>query len=484
VGTQGVGLCKAGTQTCNPQGTAYGPCAGEVTPKPENCATAADEDCNGSAPPCVGSLLWAKGFGGLGDQEGNTVRVDAAGNVFLGGYTAGPIDFGCGTIGATATYDTPLIVKFDAAGNCLWNKLFPISGMGSTDQVKALAVDAAGNIFVTLTFFGGVDLGGGMLVAAGQSDVAVARFDPNGNYVWAKQFGNASPQNSTSLGLDSQGNVIVAGRFNGAIDFGGGALTAVGGTDVFVAKLSPMGAHLWSQRFGDGANQVAQALAVDGSDNVLIAGSAGGSIDFGGGALVSAGLSDAFVAKLSPTGAHLWSKMYGDAQDQSANAVIADAQGNVLVTGSFNGGPVDFGGTILTSQAVSDAFVVKLDAAGNHLWSKAIGGPNNQNTFAIGADASGNVLVAGLLDGSADFGAGVKTSAGGGDIFIAKYDPAGAYLWEHDYGDATLQFPRALTIDAAGDVIVTGLTNGLVDFGAGALCGNGGEDIFLVKLGP
>src|SRR6185312_1249362 len=63
-GTQGVGVCKAGTQVCNPQGTGYGACAGQVLPSPENCATAADEDCDGAAPPCSGTALWAKGFGG------------------------------------------------------------------------------------------------------------------------------------------------------------------------------------------------------------------------------------------------------------------------------------------------------------------------------------------------------------------------------------------------------------------------------------
>ena len=92
-------------------------------------------------------------------------------------------------------------------------------------------------------------------------------------------------------------NVLVTGFFQGTVDFGGGALSSAGNSDVFLAKYDAAGAHLWSQRFGDTGVDVGRAIAVDGAGNVLVTGILRGTVDFGGGPLTSAGLSDIFVAK-------------------------------------------------------------------------------------------------------------------------------------------------------------------------------------------
>lgn len=97
------------------------------------------------------------------------------------------------------------------------------------------------------------------------------------------------------------GNVLVAGFFKGAADFGGGPLASAGGADVFLAKLAPTGEHVWSKRFGDGSDQVVAAIASDVTGAVLVGGYFAGGIDFGGGLLLAeSAMSDAFVAKFSP----------------------------------------------------------------------------------------------------------------------------------------------------------------------------------------
>ena len=118
------------------------------------------------------------------------------------------------------------------------------------------------------------------------------------------------------------------------------------------------GKHLWSKCFGDGSDQYAIAVAVDASRNLIVAGYFEGTLDFGGGVLTSAGANDIFVAKFGSDGAHLWSKRFGDGSDQAASAVAVDASGNVIVTGVFRG-TVDFGGGGLTSAGVEDIFVAK-----------------------------------------------------------------------------------------------------------------------------
>src|SRR5262249_55883266 len=144
-----------------------------------------------------------------------------------------------------------------------------------------------------------------------------------------------------------------------------------------------------------------------------------GSADFGCGPLTSIDV-DIFVAKLdAKDGACQWAKRFGDAGDQEGVSVAVDGMGNVLVTGIFRDS-VDFGGGALPSAGGSDIFVAKLDANGNHLWSKAFGDLNDQRAFGVAVDSTANVVITGNIKGSVDFGGGVLPSAGGSDIFVAK----------------------------------------------------------------
>jgi hypothetical protein len=201
------------------------------------------------------------------------------------------------------------------------------------------------------------------------------------------------------------------------VDFGGGPLTSGGGYDGFVAKLDPAGNHLWSKGVGDARGHV----TTDAAGNVLVGGAFEGSVDFGGGPLVSAGGYDVFVAKLDPAGNHLWSKHFGEGGQQACDGVATDASGNVLVIGDFNG-PLDFGGGPLANAGFDDVFVAKFDPTGNHLWSKRFGDWSEEEGHGVATDAAGNALVTGVFEGTVDFGGGPLTSAGGHDVFVAKLE--------------------------------------------------------------
>jgi hypothetical protein len=416
------------------------------------------------------------------------VAVDSEGNVIVGGYSDGPIDFGCGLL-QTAAGDTPVLFKLDPAGNCLWSRAFTVPQTGASDQVRTLAVDVTGDIYVAVTFYGSVDLGGGTMTAVGQSDIAVAKYDADGNYQWALQYGDAGIQIAFGIALDPSGNVLVVGAYTGALDFGGGALTASGGLDGFIAKLTPAGAYVWAHAYGSSGNHEILAVASDPSGNVLVTGENLSTMDFGCGALTSAGLSDVFIAKLTPAGACLWSKGYGDSANQTGNGIASNANGDVIATGLVDG-TMEFDGTSSTSYtslAGDDAWVLALDPSGKYLWSATVGGPDNQNGLGVSVDSAGNVLMAGVLAGSAVVGGQTLTSVSDSeDILVVKYDPGGNLLWAHTYGDPSLQFARIGAFDAEGNVALTGVTNGPIDFGFGTapVAGFGGEDIFVFKLGP
>jgi Beta-propeller repeat len=438
-------------------------------------------------PGCTGAFDWAKAFGGAGAEQSNAVAADSFGNVFVGGFFNSTMDLGCGPI-SPGSGDTPFLAKLDPNGNCLWSHGYTVSlPAGTTSQIRGVATDAAGNVYVTGLFFGTLNLGGGVLTSTGQNDLFVAKFDPSGAHVWSENFGDVSVQTARSIAVDGAGHVLVAGDFAGTIKFlPAGQISTSGGLDAFVIAFDNTGQPLWGKAFGDGADQTAQAVAADASGNVLVTGKFGGVVDFGGGPLSTAGLNDVFVVELDKQGNYVWSKRFGTAGDDGGAGIAADPTGNVLVTGYFSDNPISFGGASLPNQGGQDAFLAELDPTGAHLWSHAAGDASTQGALGVAVDSGGNVAFTGYMGGSADFGGGVLSGNGMGSVFVAKYSSAGAHLWSKvtGAGGASLTLPAAVATDPSGAVLVTGQLNTPTDFGGGSIGGFGKQDGFVEKLAP
>ncbi len=482
--TQDVGLCKSGMHTCDAQGAGYGACLGDILPALENCASPADEDCDGSALPCAGTTQWSKVLGAAVDDEGAALAVDPAGNVIIAGYSTLTTDFGCGPLDAGPN-NSAVMIKYDAVGGCIWSRSFGTAAVGNISETKGVAADAAGNVYLLGYIINSVDFGGGVLTSTtpDESDVLLAKFSPAGNHLWSKRFGGAGNQYARGISTDSQGNVIITGFYFGTLDFGGGALPSAGATDVYVAKFSPAGNHLWSKRYGNLSGQESYAVAIDAADNIVVVGTLKGNMNFGGGLLTSLGLGDVFLAKLDPMGNHVWSKRFGDMVDQTGAGVAVDPAGNIIAVGSF-AGTLNLGGQNLVSAGGTDAWIAKFSPAGVHLWSRAGAGNNNQALTGVSSDVFGNVTATGFLSDTADFGGGALTAIAGQDVVVARYSAAGSHLWSKRYGGAGTELGRATAAAATGEVFITGLVTSPTDFGGGVMAGGGGEDIFLFKVAP
>jgi hypothetical protein len=304
-----------------------------------------------------GDHLWSHSFGDSSQQFMTDVAIDASGNVAITGWLNGSVDFGGGPLSSTSSFDSDAFVaKFDVNGTHEWSRRF---GDADAQYGYGVAFDAQGNVVVTGEMAGSADFGGGPLTSAGAQDVFVAKFDAAGNPLWSRRFGDEGWQFGDAVAIDSAGNIVVTGAFYGNIDFGSGSLESTGGDDVYLAKFAPDGASLWSRSFGDSLTEDPFDVAVDPAGNISITGNFQGQMDFGSGLLSSAGSWDVYVAKFSPGGAHLWSTRFGDSDTQYALCIAASLLGDIAVGGWFKGS-VDFGGGPLTSAGGSDAFVAKL----------------------------------------------------------------------------------------------------------------------------
>ena len=419
---------------------------------------------------------WSYGFGDTKFDYGMSTCVDGSGNVIVSGYFQGTVNFGGGAL-TSAGYEDIFLAKYDVGGNHLWSQRF---GGPSTDQSWSVSVDSSGNVFVTGSFIGTAEFGGGGLTSAGAWDIFLAKYDASGAHLWSRRFGGTSDDRSRSVSVDDSGNVFVTGYFYGTSEFGGGPLTSAGYTDIFLAKYDASGAHLWSQRFGGTSYDRGHSAGVSGSGNVFVTGVFAGTVDFGGGPLTGADdVHMIFLAKYDASGTHLWSQEFGG----YSSSLSVDGSENVFVTGYFSD-TVDLGGGPLTSAGGFDVFLAKYDAGGAHLWSQRFGGPgDNDESSCVSADGSGNVFVTGLFMGTADFGGGGLISAGGWDIFVAKYDAGGAHLWSRGFGDISSDSGKGVGADGSGNVFVTGYFNGTVDFGGGPLTSAGDKDAFVAKFG-
>jgi hypothetical protein len=271
----------------------------------------------------------------------------------------------------------------------------------------------------------------------------------------------------------------------GAAETGGlDAADAADATVVPATSHGTGGAFQWGLQTTMGFN----AIAMHPSGDVVVAGSLGAPFDLGGGTLSPVGKGDAVLARFDPTGKHVSSRRFGLSGNTMPWALDVDGVGNAVMFGYFTG-EVDFGGPKLTSTGgtVPQPFLVKLDGAGAHVWSKRLfeltaSYSPYQMPLAVGTDAAGNVIAAGRYGGSPvtiDFGDGGRTSPYGGN-YVVKLDPNGALLWAR-----TLDMPTgisAMSVDRAGAITVAGNFSATAVFGATTLISNGGNDAYVARL--
>ncbi len=479
-GTEGVGVCKGGAQTCLPDGSGFGACAGEVLPSVEDCATPANEDC--LAGPDCGGQIWAKKFGAAGDQQTNAIARDPQNNALVTGRFAGSFTIGATTLTSAGGYDA-FVAKLDSTGAPLWALRFGDAAI--YQEGFDITSDAQGDVLVTGYFEGTLNIGGVMLTSAGGTDAFLAKLDPSGAVLWARRFGGAGAQIGQALAVDLQGNIVLLADGFQTMDFGGGVLTSAGNYDMFVAKFDPAGNYLWSKRYGGANADLGQSITVDSAGNVVLTGKSDTALDFGDGTpLPAAGGQDALVVKLDPLGAYLWDKRFGDGANQFGSRVATDLQNDVFVAGGFEGS-INLGGGALTAQGAVDVFAAKLTSAGAHVYSKRYGAAGaNPSILGMTASPGGDLFLTGQVDAALNFGGGLLPAGGGTDAFLVRLDVAGAHAWSKRFGAAGNQYASSASVDGLGAVLLTGYFEQSIDFGGGPLSSSGALDLFVAKLSP
>lgn len=380
--------------------------------------------------------------------------------------------------------DDGFAVKFDASGNVVW--LHGMHGTG-WDNSNSICTDASGNAYATGFFWSPTIFfsGPGLEYCSndGGPDCFIVKYDPLGTVSWVRCIASGVGNN---VNIDVDGNLIVSGNFGSAtLTLGSFTLTQQGGGDVFIAKYDPDGNVLWATSMGGSLEDGVRGLSTDLSGNIFITGSfSSNPLPFGPDALIPIADNDVYLAKFDPAGNRLWARSAGGPLFAYGRAMCTDAVGNAFITGTFQD-TISFDTVTLIGGGFADMFLAKYDPDGNMLWARKEGGEFSGITegFGVMASQDGGVLVTAAFSSEVLVGTTLQTSVGGYDVLVIKYDGDGNAIWGRTAGGAYLDIPHGICSDANGRVFVTGsYTSPIMTVGNTSLPGAGEQDAFLISL--
>lgn len=254
---------------------------------------------------------------------------------------------------------------------------------------------------------------------------------------WVKQMGGNSGEGAHSISVDSLGYIYSTGIFQGTADFDPGPgvfnLTATNGYDMFVSKIDNLGNFIWAKKIGVSIYGTSASIAIDRDGSVYTTAAFGGTNDFDPG------------------------------------------------SGVFN----------ITSKGGQSIFILKLDASGNFVWVKNLGGGRNSRSFTVIVDASKNVYTTGEFNDTTDFDPDPAKNFnliafGASDIFISKLNSSGNFVWAKQMGGKSGEWGKSLVLDRSGNLYAMGVFNGTTDFDPGVeefnLSAGTNSNIFISKL--
>ncbi|MBK7937835.1 MAG: SBBP repeat-containing protein [Lewinellaceae bacterium] len=468
-----------------------------------------DEDIFLEKLDASGVFLWAKSIGGPSEDAGVDIALDASGNIHTTGNFFGLTDFdpGSDTLNLFPGFGPGAYLhKMDSAGHLIWANT--TKGFSGFTSGAAMTPNAAGEVYSAGAYSGTLDFDPGPDTASLNVEMNQRMFlrkqDTDGRLIWLKDFGGGERGLCLTLTTDATGNVCAAGSFSHTADFDPDPntvfnLTSSGEDDVFIQKTDSSGHLLWVKRVGGAGKDHSLKVCTDAFGNVYVGGVFSATVDFDPGpgvfemSVAPGAIADHFILKLDVSGNFLWAKKLvksADTDIYKEATMAVDSSGNVYRTGGFYGMPdFDPGPGVFNLSAfvgTEDIFIQKLDASGNFLWAKKIGGSDTDRGQSIAVDASGNVYVAGVYRDTVDLdpGPGIfqQTATFLGNLFIEKLDKDGNFLWVKSL-ELVANVPEiSIELDAARNIYSTGNFNTTCDMDPGPgtylVTPTGGYDVF------
>jgi uncharacterized delta-60 repeat protein len=399
-----------------------------------------------------GLLLWAKRAGGTGVDVGYAITTLSDSSILVtGAYrdnaAFGPDEPNETILIALGSYDF-FIARYNPDGTLSWAKR---AGGYGWDEGYGITTLSDNSVVVTGRFDDGATFGSGEsnqtnLTSAGNDDIFIARYNPDGTLSWAKRAGGLTHDQGYGITTLLDNSIVITGYFEGAT-FGEDEpnetrLHSAGYQDIFIAKYNPDGTLVWVKRAGGSSHDQGYGITTLLDNSIVITGYFSDSAIFGPlesneTILTSDGGEDIFIARYNPNGTLSWAKRAGGVAHDRGYGITTLSDNSTVVTGYFYGsatfGPFESNETVLTSAIEWDIFIARYNPDGTLAWAKRAGGSGDDRGYGITRLSDNSTVVTGNFGyysgvGTATFGPDepnqtVLTSAGGLDIFIARFEP-------------------------------------------------------------
>lgn len=380
-------------------------------------------------------------------------------------------------------------------------------GSKQEDRGNYVKTDRDGNVYFLGNFYDTIDFDPSTrkteFISNGFADIVFAKYNSQGELIWARSIGGPIMETSYAFDLDIEGNLYIAGAFVQTVDLDPGPsvqnYTAKGGPDIYISKFDQDGLLVWAKVITGSGNTYMQDIKLDHKGNVFVTGHFTDKVDLDPGAdsliliAKNSNKADVFLLKLNTKGDFLWGFNSGGKLDEYANALAVNKYGDVALAVSFED-TVDFDPSptqtaIKISNLYRNAALVKYSAAGEFLWVHHFYGTCTNSISSIAIDSNDNYYLTGFIEGGTDFNPTaaytVLTSNGLSDIFMAKYLSNGSLAWTKAMGGGSYDRGSCIRLDKLQNIYLGGSFNNTVDFDPSAGIQNhtsaGGSDIFLCK---
>ncbi|MEO8762238.1 MAG: SBBP repeat-containing protein [Bacteroidia bacterium] len=383
--------------------------------------------------------------------------------------------------------------------NRLWATYYGGS-QSDWDYTADVITDATGNVYIcgSTDSQNNIAYNGFQNTYGGIWDAYLVKFDANGNRIWATYYGGTQSEYPSSLAIDANGNIYMAGYTSGStigIAYNGFQNTFGGGnSDNFLVKFDASGNRIWATYYGGAGDEQSNcSVAVDATGNVYLGGgttSSNSITTVGGYQNTNAGNGDAYLIKFDSNGNRIWGTYFGGPSGEGFWGITTDPFGNIYTSGytqsatgiANNGFQNTFGG-------VADAYINKYNTAGNLIWATYYGGAGTDFVYTLAAD-SNTVVFCGRADSistniASANGAQINYQGGYNDGFVVKLDTAGNRIWATYYGGNGDDYPSDLALEkTTGNIYLCGTTTSANNIANNGYCDSLalGADHFLVKL--
>ncbi len=387
-------------------------------------------------------FTWAKNFGGTGNDGSYDVAIDNAGNIIATGSFENTISFGTFQLTASQGSIDIFVAKFNSNGDVIWAKS---AGGSDYDRGYAVAVDNQNNIVITGTFGGRAFFDSLSVLSNGNSDIFIAKYSPSGSILWVTNFGDQGGyEYGFDITTDHLNNILVTGQSQ---SFGAIPVPVL----ILTLKYSSQGIFQWAAvASGPNYNSSGYGIAVNSTNDVFVVGCAADSVTFSQSVTTVADPGgDAFLAKYSSNGVFNWVRQAGfNNNNDQGGAVTVNDNDEIFVVGHFRE-TASFGGNItLTPVGSTDIFVAKYDQLGNPIWARQDSLPDETLGSGISLDKAGNISVIGSI---------YTPQTESNSIVVERYSKDGKILWNKPIATSpSYGFPGGIRNDANGDIVMSG----------------------------